>query len=223
MPLNPVTKQPEPIRIKLPYGQRGVQALAFSRSGKQELLVTVSTDNAHTVNVWAWKERDPAGNVKLIACKSSNAGTPPQVFCCVMRPEPEFFSETAVARAEAKAYDATHAPALYLRRDHSPAGETPAHFADFITAGVNHIKFWVLDRRPTTPADVRLTDYQGNFTQVKPFLTVTQQDVLHVAYLPSGFVAAGGTNGSITLYNDRQAVREIAAHASFCRCFSYGL
>ena len=46
---------------------------------------------------------------------------------------------------------------------------------------------------------------------------MTQQDVLHACYLPTGFVAAGGTNGSITLYNGTQAVKEITAHASFCR------
>ena len=38
---------------------------------------------------------------------------------------------------------------------------------------------------------------------------MTQQDVLHFAYLPNGFVAAGGPNGSITLYNGYQAVKEI--------------
>eukprot|EP01052_Picozoa_sp_SAG31_P083120 SAG31_NODE_43241_length_268_cov_0.597633_1_plen_46_part_01 len=44
--------------IRLPYGHRGVQTLAFSRRGQQELLLTVSLDNMHTVSIWEWRKRD---------------------------------------------------------------------------------------------------------------------------------------------------------------------
>lgn len=191
----------EPVKIKLPYGERGVQCLAFSRTGNKEntgdTLVTVSTDNLHTVRVWKWKELDAAGNVKLIAAAASSQGVPPQVMSVCWQPQQSYFSDTGRERG------------LSL-------GQKTAHFADFITTGVNHIKFWVLD--PQGPAiDQRLTPYVGNFTQIEPPLTVTQQDVLHACYLPTGFVAAGGTNGSITLYNGTQAVKEITAHSSFCR------
>ena len=92
----------DPIKIELPRGQRGVQALAFSRCGEQDLLLTVSTDNEHTVNVWEWRRREEdrviggkvlKGNVVHLASKSSCAGVPPQVFCCAWQPEPGFFSE----------------------------------------------------------------------------------------------------------------------------------
>jgi hypothetical protein len=84
----------EAIKITLPYGQRSVQALAFSEEGQNlsedgeevddededeamegettfrysgDLLVTVSTDNEHTVNVWKWREKGADGNAKLLA------------------------------------------------------------------------------------------------------------------------------------------------------------
>ena len=44
--------QEEPIEIKLPYGQRAVQCMGFSKTGTGDLLATVSTDNEHTVNIW---------------------------------------------------------------------------------------------------------------------------------------------------------------------------
>ena len=141
----------EPVRVRLPYGERGVQSLAFSRTGNKEdtgdMLVTVSTDNMHTVRVWKWKELDASGNVKLLAACASSQGVPPQVMNVTWQPQQSFFSKEARARGKAH-------------------GQTTAHFADFITGGVNHIKFWVLDPR-AKKVDTRLTAFVGNFTQVR--------------------------------------------------------
>eukprot|EP01051_Picozoa_sp_SAG22_P010450 SAG22_NODE_943_length_6400_cov_3.214093_2_plen_86_part_00 len=48
-------------------------------AGNQDLLLTVSLDNQHTINVWEWRKRDPEGNVRLLASAASSQGTPPQV------------------------------------------------------------------------------------------------------------------------------------------------
>jgi WD40 repeat protein len=54
------------------YGNRGVQAAAFSADGMQ--LVTVCTDNSHTLFVWDWQRKQ-----KLVERKSQ-PGAPPCVY-----------------------------------------------------------------------------------------------------------------------------------------------
>lgn len=121
------------------------------------------------------------------------------MFCVVCRPPSKFFTEEARAR--------------------HPEG----HEADFVTAGVNHIKFWTL--RMTDHSGKlrrmgeRLVGEVGNFNPFRDHVSVAQQqNVHHVAYLPTGFVAAAGELGSLTLYEGRLAVAEISAHRGPCRC-----
>ena len=71
----------EPTMLQLPYGERSVCCLCFSQDGKK--LVTVSTDNAHTVTLWDW--RAPEGKQVLATAKGYN-GDPPQIFGVVWNP-----------------------------------------------------------------------------------------------------------------------------------------
>ena len=165
----------DPIEIKLPYGQRAVQCMGFSKTGTGDLLATVSTDNEHTINIWNWRDCRVDGVDVALATGIGKQGTPPQVNCLEWNPF---------------------------------AGQDSAHFSDFVTAGVNHITFWTHDGAGGLEA-------QGG-----AFGSTTQQDVLHVAYLPTGHVLAGGPNGNITIYEDKLATMEIAdAHASLCKAF----
>jgi len=59
-------------------GDRSIQCLSFSSDGKR--LVTVSTDNAHTVRVWDWSRG------KCVATGTGMQGTPPQVYGAVFNP-----------------------------------------------------------------------------------------------------------------------------------------
>jgi hypothetical protein len=119
----------EAIKITLPYGQRSVQALAFSEEGQNlsedgeevddededeamegettfrysgDLLVTVSTDNEHTVNVWKWREKGADGNAKLLAYAPNTQVGRQQSDC------------SSVLRG------CTHAPPLPALRAHTP-------------------------------------------------------------------------------------------------------
>ena len=67
--------------LQLPYGERSVCALCFSEDGKK--LVTISTDNAHTVTLWDW--RAAPGKQVLATAKGYN-GDPPQVNGVVWNP-----------------------------------------------------------------------------------------------------------------------------------------
>eukprot|EP01047_Picozoa_sp_COSAG01_P010537 COSAG01_NODE_448_length_16920_cov_3570.438143_3_plen_195_part_00 len=74
----------EPIRIKLPYGQRAVQCMGFSKHGDNGLLATVSTDNEHTVNIWNWRDCNVDGVDVPLASGIGKQGTPPQVLFGVL-------------------------------------------------------------------------------------------------------------------------------------------
>ena len=60
-------REREPICLTLPYGHRGIIALAFS-GGEGEKLATVSTDNDHTVTVWDWKKQEVICRLVIPSC-----------------------------------------------------------------------------------------------------------------------------------------------------------
>lgn len=71
----------EPIVLQLPYGARSVGCLCFSQDGDQ--IVTVSSDQAHTITLWDWRA-DPGRQV--LATASGFPGDPPQVNGVVWNP-----------------------------------------------------------------------------------------------------------------------------------------
>lgn len=73
--------RPEPILLQLPYGARSVCCLCFSQNGEQ--LVTVSTDQAHTVTLWDWRA-DPGRQV--LATANGFSGDPTQINGVVWNP-----------------------------------------------------------------------------------------------------------------------------------------
>ena len=110
-------------------------------------------------------------------------------------------------------------------------------------SGVNHIMFWEFDEATSTltsqggksnndrmwseggrgwSAPFRLSVLKwedgDRWFHIGAFGSTTQQDVLHVAYVPTGQVLAAGPNGAITVYDDKLAVQEIPAHTASCNC-----
>lgn len=60
------------VKLLCRYGNRGVQAVAFSAGGSK--LASIATDNSHTLFIWEWK------TAQLLTERKSQAGTPPCVY-----------------------------------------------------------------------------------------------------------------------------------------------
>lgn len=90
--------------------------------------------------------------------------------------------------------------------DASTGAEDPnTHFADFCTYGAKHLAFWNLG--------------EGELNKTaNTYGSTTVQDVLTACFAPGGHVLCGGPNGAITVYKGAEAIHEISAHASMCRC-----
>lgn len=186
----------KPVQINLPQ-KEGLSCMAFSQvpfgrlaRNEGDVLLTVSKDTDHTVNLWHWKHDADGGKYPVVTvptCSQTGLkGTPPQVYGCAFNP--------------------------FLNEDH-------CHRSTFATWGKMHVTFWHYeenDRRVDEPgATERGADQYGN---VRPSVHASisgkqamfttpgmstanaeKQDVLCLCYLPVNMVLVGGPNGSITV------------------------
>ena len=193
----------KPVQVSLPQ-KEGLSCMAFSQIGlgrlapdPGDMLLTVSKDADHTVNLWHWKH-DAGENgrfpvLTVPTCSSVGMkGTPPQVYGCAFNP---FLGEG-----------------------------NQCHRSTFATWGKMHVTFWHYDEKDSgkqaDPYDEfsgpeRSADQYGNVRPSvraeisgKPAMMTTpgtstanaeKQDALCLCYLPMNMVLIGGPNGSITV------------------------
>eukprot|EP01043_Picozoa_sp_COSAG02_P027795 COSAG02_NODE_1654_length_11481_cov_3.465033_2_plen_1298_part_00 len=189
----------KPVQINLPQ-KEGLSCMAFSQvslgrlaRGEGDVLLTVSKDTDHTVNLWHWKHDADGGKFPVITvptCSQTGLkGTPPQVFGCAFNP--------------------------FLNEDH-------CHRSTFATWGKMHVTFWHYEETDRDApfmdeagSSERGIDQYGNArpsvqasisgkaamftTPARSTANAEKQDVLCLCYLPMNMVLVGGPNGSITV------------------------
>lgn len=196
----------KPVQINLPQ-KEGLSCMAFSQvplgrlarlpdydDHAGDVLLTVSKDSDHTVNLWHWRNDAEGGKFPVLTvptCSETGMkGTPPQVYGCAFNP--------------------------FLD------GMDRCHRSTFATWGKMHVTFWHYDEAEGPGAAMdeggsseRSADQYGNIRPSvqasisgKPAMFTTpgtstanaeKQDVLCLCYLPMNMVLVGGPNGSITV------------------------
>mmetsp|Transcript_7472 Transcript_7472/g.24809 ORF Transcript_7472/g.24809 Transcript_7472/m.24809 type:complete len:915 (+) Transcript_7472:548-3292(+) len=137
---------------------RGVIAVEFSSDART--LVTVGSDNNHSVFVWNWE------TCTILAELKGCNGLPPQVYGVRWRPDAD---------------------------------------GEFLTYGVNHIKWW---NRTGGKSKGTWVQTVGNFGKEG------QHTVMSAVYLANGRVLTGTPGGQICVWKDAKLIRTVRAHST---------
>ena len=188
---------------------RSFVALAFSPNG--EHLLTVGSDDKHTVFLWDWrKHTGGTNNVKntnnngpLVSFPSAQAAVP-AVWGALFNPF-RVFVEQKRKNAPKKSSQKPFASGLAAFGDAGRAisqKEKPERSFEFVTYGAKHVKLWRKD------GDGRWVGRPLCFGKQKTFS-------IHAAcFLPGGTLLVGADDGSLAVFcSEKRALKRIVRSA----------
>ena len=193
---------PELARVVEPLGfVRAFSCVAFSPDGA--LLLTVGSDDKHTVFLWDWKKHAKGNDHPPLMSMPGIQAAVPAVWGASFNPHRQFLSVPVAAKQTRRATSqkpfASGQAAFGPAPRETRSGPRPSsHSFEFVTFGAKHVKLWRAD------GDGRWGGRPLRFDGFAPFSAHA------AAFLPGGNLLVGKDDGGLALFDlEKRALKRL--------------